>query len=104
METLNRIEQSFRRLSAQGKKIVRLYSANPVEMGFQFPGDILERVYGAYFKTQDYAPHPKGLPQARQTIHDYYEKQGVFVDSENIILSSGTSESFFYLFSLLCKP
>src|SRR4030095_16914265 len=104
MESINPIEQAYRRLRAQGRKIVRLFSANPGEMGFQFPPQILETAYREYFKTQDYLPHPKGLPQARRSIQEYYGSHGASVDSENILLTSGTSESFFYLFSLLTKP
>ncbi|HKY63789.1 MAG TPA: pyridoxal phosphate-dependent aminotransferase [bacterium] len=61
----------------------------------------MERVYRDYFQTQDYRPHPKGLPEARQAIADYYASAGAALDPENIILTSGTSESFLYLFHLL---
>lgn len=101
---INKIEKTYRELVAQGHEILKLYSGNPTEFGFRFPPEILERVYRDYFRTQDYHPHPKGLLKARQSIRDYYGRQGVEVDPENILLTSGTSESFFYLFSLLTQP
>ena len=104
MEPINRIERTFRDLTAQGKKIVKLFSGNPCEMGIKFPSDLLASSYRDYFETQDYKPHPKGLIQARQAISDYYERQGASVEPENVVLTSGTSESFFYLFSLLARP
>lgn len=61
----------------------------------------MERSYQDYFLRQEYRPHPKGLPQARQAIADYYAAAGAAVDPENIVLTSGTSESFLYLFHLL---
>ncbi len=100
---MNKIETAYRRLVAGGRPILKLFSGNPNENGFHFPPEILEEAYRGYFKRQDYHPHPKGLLKARQSISDYYERQGASVDPENIILTSGTSESFFYLFKLLAK-
>lgn len=102
-EDLNPIEQCYRRLAAAGKNILKLYSGNPNELGFRFPEEILEAAYGEYFKRQDYRPHPKGLLKAREAIVSYYDAQGVELNPDQLILSSGTSESFFYLFSLLAK-
>ncbi len=104
MPGINRIEQAYRELTAAGKKIIKLYSGNPNEAGFRFPPEVLEEVYRRYFRSQEYRPHPKGLLAARRSIADYYAGQGASVDPENLILTSGTSESFFYLFSLLTKP
>lgn len=101
---INPIEATYRRLQASGKKIITLYSGNPNEQGIHFPGDILEGCYRRYFQRQDYRPHPKGLRPAREAIAAYYARQGALPDPENIILTSGTSESFFYLFSLLTRP
>ncbi|HKX13056.1 MAG TPA: pyridoxal phosphate-dependent aminotransferase [bacterium] len=61
----------------------------------------MERAYRDYFQHQEYRPHPKGLPEARQAIARYYAAAGAAVDPENLILTSGTSESFLYLFHLL---
>jgi len=104
MENINRIEQTYRKLVAAGKPILKLYSGNPTEAGFRFPPQILEEVYFKYFQTQSYEPHPKGLLKARQAIQQYYKDGEVEVDAENIILTSGSSESFLYLFSLLAQP
>ena len=101
---INKIEETYRELVAQGRPIVKLFSGNPNNEGFVFPSKILEDAYSRYFSVQEYHPHPKGLLKARRAISHYYEGQGAGVDPENIILTAGTSESFFYLFSLLAKP
>src|SRR3989338_3236018 len=101
METINRIEQTCRRLTREGRKVVSLFSGNPAEQGFRFPAGILEPVYRRAFQTQEYRPHPRGLPEARRAIAAYY---GDVIPPENLILTAGTSESFFYLFSLLARP
>jgi aspartate/methionine/tyrosine aminotransferase len=104
MESLNRIEQTYRKLTAEGKPVLKLFSGNPNDAGFHFPSDILKRSYDRYFETQDYHPHPKGLLEARRAISDFYAAQSVSIDPENILLTSGTSESFLHLFSLLTRP
>ena len=40
---------------------------------------------------------------ARQAITQYYRKEGATVDPEHLILTAGTSESFFSVFSLLAR-
>lgn len=103
-ENLNRVERTYRNLTANGAKIIKLFSGNPNECGFHFPPEILTRAYADFFSSPEYQPHPKGLRSAREAVAGYYEGQRCPVDPENIILTSGTSESFFYLFSLLSKP
>lgn len=101
---INAIERTYRELTAQGRPILKLFSGNPNDEGFVFPGGILEEAYARYFRDQDYHPHSKGLPEARAAIAVYYAERGALVDPENILLTAGTSESFFYLFQLLAKP
>jgi len=103
MSLLNPIEKTYRELLAQGQKVIRLFSGNPTEEGFQFPPAILEEAYRLSF-TKIYSPHPKGLKQAREAIAEYYLRDKIQINPENILLTSGTSESFFYLFSLLVHP
>lgn len=104
MDPINPIEKTYRRLLAAGRNPLKLFSGNPNEQGFHFPAQPLLEAYRRYFSTQEYHPHPKGLPVAREAIRRYYQSRGFSLDSENIILTSGTSESFFYLFTLLAKP
>ncbi len=104
MDPINPIEQTYRTLTASGKKITKLFSGNPNEEGICFPPGILKKVYDRYFDSQIYQPHPKGLLCAREAIQNYYQSHGADVDTENIVITSGTSESFFYLFSLLTQP
>ncbi len=104
MDSINLIESTYRRLVLEGKKVLKLYSGNPNEQGFCFPPEVLQEAYGRYFEKQFYAPHPKGSPRARESIRDYYLQQGVQTDCNHILLSSGTSESFFYLFTSLAAP
>ncbi len=101
---INPIEKTYRRLTSEGKDILRLFSGNPIDEGFRFPGDILEREYRDYFQRLDYRPDSKGLKTARQAILEYYDRQGARVEIDHILLTTGTSESFSYLFNLLAGP
>lgn len=100
---INRIEKTYRELKSQGKEIIKLFSGNPCEEGFLFPPEILQKSYSAFFEKQIYQPHSKGLLKARQAIAFYYAKNQVELNPEHLLLTSGTSESFFYLFSYLAK-
>lgn len=101
---INPVEQTYRELLRQGKPVLRLFSGNPNEHGIHFPGEVLTEAYARYFAQPTYRPDPKGDPAARRAIQDYYASQGAAVSAENILLTSGTSESFFYVFSLLASP
>ncbi|EKD42014.1 MAG: hypothetical protein ACD_73C00389G0002 [uncultured bacterium] len=104
MESINKIEAAYRTLQKQGQNILKLYAANPVECGFKFPPEILKSAYLKYFDQPHYTPDPKGLLKARQAISHYYEERKFLVSPANTLITAGTSESFFYLFKLLCQP
>lgn len=101
---INSIEATYRELRRQGREVLKLFSGNPCDEGFIFPPEILKKSYNSYFDKQTYQPQAKGLLKAREAIVHYYAKQDIKVNPEHILLTSGTSESFFYLFSLLTKP
>jgi aspartate/methionine/tyrosine aminotransferase len=104
MHSINRIEHTYRELISSGRKITKLFLGNPNEEGFHFPASLLKASYGAYFDRQDYHPQPKGLREARVAICDFYHSAGIEIDPGNLLITSGSSESFFYLFSLLSEP
>ncbi len=103
-QVINLIEKTYRELTAQGRPVLKLFSGNPNDEGFLFPGGILEKAYARYFRDQDYRPHSKGLTEARRAIAAYYAERGAEVDPENLLLTAGTSESFLHLFKLLARP
>jgi len=51
-----------------------------------------------------YAPAPRGVTEARQAVADSYRAAGVAIAPENLILTASSSESYAYLFKLLCDP
>ena len=53
-----------------------------------------------------YEPEPKGLLSARNAVVDYYREKmpPARLDPERLILTTGTSEAYSFLFRLLCDP
>ena len=100
---INRIEKAKRKLGEQGRHIVNLSSGNPGEFGVKFPPEILAKAFGNYQKNPEYHPEPKGTEQAREAVAGFYEQRGFSVRAGNIVLTSGTSESYLHLFKLLAK-
>ena len=100
---LNKLTQIQRDRVREGKPVISLVSGNPNDNGFLFPPEILREEYEKYFKKQEYHPDPKGLLEARQSICNFYSEQGFIFRPDEVLLTAGTSESFFYLFSHLCR-
>ena len=108
MNDLNRFEKKRRELIETGRKIFYLSSGNPNEFGLHFPSQILEKAFQKFVKKPTYQPDPKGDRKARQAIADFYKnkdpRNSQWLDAEKIILTSGTSESYFHLFKFLAQP
>ena len=99
-------------LSAQGKAVVDLISANPGEHGMLFPQDILrEAMSRACDAAAVYKPDSLGQRVAREAVADYYRsrisesaEKSHEINAGDIVLTPGTSLSYFYCFKLLAEP
>jgi alanine-synthesizing transaminase len=103
MESINNIEKTYRRLAAEGQPPIKLFQGNPTLHGIHFPRKLLKEAYAPVLDYPQYEPDPKGLRSARQAIAQWYATENWEMDPENILLTSGTSESFFYLFNTLAQ-
>jgi len=101
---MNKIEKIRRKLIAEGRKITNLASGNPADFGITFPEKILEKGFHEFLQNPVYHAEPKGSLKAREAVAGYYKSRGFKVDPENIILTSGTSESYFHIFRHLLSP
>ena len=48
-----------------------------------------------------YEPEPQGLMEAREAVCAYYAEKNIALKPEQIVLTSGTSEAYGFLFRLL---
>jgi alanine-synthesizing transaminase len=87
---------------ARGEVILDLTESNPTKCGFNASASELVDAEGLQ-RSALYEPDPKGLRSARRAVSDWYQRQGIAVDPDRIILTSSTSEAYSFLFRLLCN-
>ena len=91
-------------MQAQGEQIVDLVSGNINEQGLMFPSSIFQKRWKEAMEAAClYRPDPLGQLVARQAICLYYQEQGVAFGEEEVIVTPGTSLSYWYLFKVLAK-
>lgn len=101
----NRLTQALQHLRAAGAHVLDLTESNPTRCGLHYDGaQILPAL--AQPESLDYAPDAKGLRSARQAVAAYYaERAGASPpDPDRILLTTGTSEGYSFVFRLLCDP
>ena len=101
--TPNRLSVALEKHRASGKPLVDLTVSNPTICGFQYDA---EAILGTLRDPQalTYTPDPKGLRSARQAVAAYYAERGATVSTDEIILTTSTSEAYTYIFRALCDP
>ena len=89
-----------------GRELLDLSESNPTRVGLTYAGsEILTAI--ADRRALDYAPDPQGLVAARQAVAAYYVEHlpaGSAISSDNIFLTTSTSEAYSFIFRLLCDP
>ncbi len=98
----NRITELLRERRGAGKRILDLTESNPTQAGLEYPAAVVEAFQDSRVLT--YHPEPAGSIEARQAIASYYERRGIAISPERILLTASTSEGYAYLFKLLCDP
>lgn len=90
---------------ARGAPVTDLTAGNPTEHGRGFPAGTLSEILGrAAAAASIYRPDPLGLPAAREAVSAWYGARGLEFPAERILLTPGTSLSYFYAMSLLAAP
>jgi aspartate/methionine/tyrosine aminotransferase len=99
----NRFTEALEQARQSGARILDLTISNPTRAGLIYDGPaILNSLRNT--KVLDYDPQPKGLLSAREAIADYYRQRGKTVNSESLVLTTGTSEAYSFVFRLLANP
>jgi alanine-synthesizing transaminase len=94
---------SARRLA--GDPILDLTETNPLAVGLlgSAEADAVAHALGRA-AIAPYAPAARGTAAARRAIADSYAAAGTPIDPDRVVLTSSSSESFSYLWKLLCDP
>jgi len=93
---------AVRELRASGRRVYDLTVSNPTRCGFHYDAEaLLEPLCDT--RALLYDPDPRGMVSARKAVADYYRGHGVGITAEDVILTTSTSESYSFLFRLLCN-
>lgn len=101
--SVNKFTTALEKHKKSGKQLLDLTASNPTECGFEYAADkILDALSSP--AAMEYQPVAKGLLSARRAVAKYYREKSIAVSEENILLTTGTSEAYSYIFRLLCEP
>ena len=93
----------MREARASGRHVYDLTLSNPTRCGFDYDASaLLEPLTDA--RALVYDPDPRGMRSAREAVAGYYADHGACVSVDNLVLTTSTSESYSFLFRLLCDP
>ncbi len=96
----NRLYERLGELGRSSAEIVDLVSGNVNDHGIVFPSERLTAILTqAAEQARIYNPHSRGQRVARDAIADY-----AGVPDDHLLLTPGTSVSYWYAFKLLCEP
>jgi aspartate/methionine/tyrosine aminotransferase len=92
---------AVREARASGRRIYDLTVSNSTRCGFDYDAEALLRPLGDV-RTLVYDPDPRGMVSARTAVAGYYVGHGADVSVDDLVLTTSTSESYSFLFRLLC--
>lgn len=98
----NRISLALVELRKAGAAVLDLARSNPTECGFRYDEDGIRQAVSSS-EILRYEPDPRGLTAAREAVCTYYAANGALVEPDDLVLASGTSECYSFLFRLLCN-
>ncbi|MGA1981220.1 MAG: pyridoxal phosphate-dependent aminotransferase [Acidobacteriaceae bacterium] len=94
---------AVREARASGGRLYDLTVSNPTRCGFAYDAEALVKPL-ADARALVYDPDPRGMVSAREAVAGYYARHGAEVPVDDMVLTTSTSESYSFLFRLLCDP
>ncbi len=94
---------AVREARASGRRLYDLTISNPTRCGFSYDEQALLGALGDSHALV-YDPDPRGMAVAREAVAGYYAGHGAAVSAGDLMLTTSTSESYSFLFRLLCDP
>ena len=101
--TTNRLAEALARTRSSGKKLLDLTASNPTECGFHYDRSAILAALSNP-AALEYHPDPRGLAAAREAVRSYYAARGISINSNDIFLTTSTSEAYSFAFRLLADP
>jgi alanine-synthesizing transaminase len=102
--TRNRLTEALEQIKSSGVQVLDLTISNPTRAGLRYDDQTILKSLASP-QALGYDPQPKGLLSARAAVAMYYQSQhGIRdFDSEQLILTTSTSEGYSFVFRLLCN-
>ncbi|MBN1566951.1 MAG: pyridoxal phosphate-dependent aminotransferase [Acidobacteria bacterium] len=89
-------------LKKQGLPIQDFISGNINDQGYLFPQDLLEEILVRGLRQcRVYHPDSFGQKFAREAVSEYYRENGLTINTDRILITPGSSLSYWYCFKLL---
>jgi alanine-synthesizing transaminase len=98
----NRIARALMAAKASGRPLIDLTVTNPTAVSIEYPDDLLQSLSSP--QALHYSPQPFGLESARCAVVRDYNRRGITVAPDRVVLTASTSEAYSLLFKLLCHP
>ncbi len=99
----NQLSQRLSAFKQSGIEVIDLSESNPTRCKFDYlKANLLVSLSDP--ENLVYEPDPKGMPEARRAIQNFYREKNVNVPLEHIFLTSSTSEAYSFLLRLLANP
>lgn len=100
---LNRLTRAVEERRARGLPLIDLTETNPTRVGISYPEEELASLL-ARGAASGYAPHPRGISEAREALAAWLSRPGDPVSPDDLVLTASTSESYSFLFKLFGDP
>lgn len=97
----NPLSRALERHRRSGKSLIDLTISNPTACGFEYDEAAILRALQDK-ASLGYEPDPRGLESARRAVAAYYAERGAGVLADDIVLTTGTSEAYSFVFRMLC--
>jgi alanine-synthesizing transaminase len=99
----NRLSEALAHHRAAGKPLLDLTASNPTTCGFTYDSEAILHALNNP-AALSYEPNPNGLESARRAIVSYYADRNTPISAGDILLTTGTSEAYSFVFRVLCNP
>jgi alanine-synthesizing transaminase len=96
------VREAHAAAARDGRRLCDLTISNPTKCGFDYDEEALLAPLRDE-RALVYEPEPRGLPTARDAVARYYAAHGAGIASDDLILTTSTSEAYSFLFRLLCN-
>lgn len=99
----NKLSEALAKRRSSGLPLIDLMQSNPTQCGFHFDAQKILAALNNPASLQ-YDPDPQGLPQAREAVAAYHRSRNCQISIDDIFLTTSTSETYSFLFRMLCNP